>query len=175
MRQQYHIRHVGADTHVWDVNRLLRQYTALPVIAIALQHIAEVEQAYWFADTHPTTAEIIEHMRLVEAADLAYPILIDAEGKLMDGMHRVAQARQFGFGASAVGCNGSGAGRHVARGLVGAGAEEVVLHLALEVFARPLVGPVQAVLVHQHGLVASHCCQASLLTLSQMRLPSSPG
>ena len=91
MRQQYHIRQVGADTHVWDVNRLLRQNTALPVISIALQHIAEVEQAYWFADTHPTTAEIIEHMRLVEAADLAYPILIDAEGKLMDGMHRAVK------------------------------------------------------------------------------------
>ena len=92
VRQQYHIRQVGTDTHVWDVNRLLRQNTALPVISIALQHIAEIGQAYWFPDSHPTTAEIIEHMRLVEAADLAYPILIDAEGKLMDGMHRVAKA-----------------------------------------------------------------------------------
>ena len=96
MRQQYHIRHVGADTHVWDVNRLLRQSTALPVISITLQHIAEVEQAYWFPDSHPTTAEIIEHMRLVETADLTYPILIDAEGKLMDGMHRVAKALLVG-------------------------------------------------------------------------------
>ena len=92
MRQQYHIRQVGPDTHVWDVNRLLGENMDLPVIFIALQYIAEVEQAYWFADSHPTTAEIIEHMRLVEAADLAYPILIDAEGKLMDGMHRVAKA-----------------------------------------------------------------------------------
>ena len=92
VRQQYHIRQVGTDTHVWDVNRLLRENTDLPVISIVLQNIAEVEQAYWFADSHPTTAEIIEHMRLVEAADLAYPILIDAEGKLMDGMHRVVKA-----------------------------------------------------------------------------------
>ena len=92
MRQQYHIRQVGTDTHIWDVNRLLRENTALPVISIPLQHIAEIGQAYWFPDSHPTAAEIIEHMRLVEAADLAYPILIDAEGKLMDGMHRVAKA-----------------------------------------------------------------------------------
>ena len=92
MRQQYHIRQVGNDTHVWDVNRLLRENTALPVISIPLQQIAELQQAYWFPDTHPTTTAIIEHMRLVEAADLAYPILIDAEGKLMDGMHRVAKA-----------------------------------------------------------------------------------
>ena len=92
MRQQYHIRQVGTDTHVWDVNRLLRENTALPVISIALQHLAEIGQSYWFPDNHPTTTEIIEHMRLVEAADLAYPILIDAEGKLLDGMHRVAKA-----------------------------------------------------------------------------------
>lgn len=92
MRQQYHIRQVGNDTHVWDVNRLLRENTALPVISIALQQIAELQQAYWFPEIHPTTTAIIEHMRLVEAADLTYPILIDAEGKLMDGMHRVAKA-----------------------------------------------------------------------------------
>ncbi|MEI2718885.1 MAG: hypothetical protein V9E87_01895 [Gemmatimonadales bacterium] len=39
------------------------------------------------------------------------------------------------------------------RGGVGAGAEEVVFHLALEVLAGALVGQVQAVLVDQHRLV----------------------
>ena len=92
MRQQYHIRHVGADTHVWDVNRLLRLHANVPTQAVALSQIAEIQQAYWFPNTHPSTADIVEHMRLVEAADLAYPILMDAEGKLMDGMHRVAKA-----------------------------------------------------------------------------------
>ena len=65
MRQQYHIRHVGADTHVWDVNRLLRQSTALPVIPITLHNISEEEHANWFDDTDSTTAAIIEHMRLI--------------------------------------------------------------------------------------------------------------
>ena len=92
MRQQYHIRQVGEDTHVWDVNRLLRVHANVPTQAVALSQIAEIQQAYWFPNTHPSTADIVEHMRLVEAADLAYPILMDAEGKLMDGMHRVAKA-----------------------------------------------------------------------------------
>ena len=92
MRQQYHIRQVGEDTHVWDVNRLLRLHANVPTQAVALSQIAEIQQAYWFPNTHPSTADIVEHMRLVEAADLAYPILMDAEGKLMDGMHRVAKA-----------------------------------------------------------------------------------
>ena len=92
MRQQYHIRQVGEDTHVWDVNRLLRLHANVPTQTVALSQIAEIQQAYWFPNTHPSTADIVEHMRLVEAADLAYPILMDAEGKLMDGMHRVAKA-----------------------------------------------------------------------------------
>ena len=92
MRQQYHIRQVGEDTHVWDVNRLLRLHANVPTQAVALSQIAEIQQAYWFPNTHPSSADIVEHMRLVEAADLAYPILMDAEGKLMDGMHRVAKA-----------------------------------------------------------------------------------
>ena len=92
MRQKYHIRQVGEDTHVWDVNRLLRLHANVPTQAVALSQIAEIQQAYWFPNTHPSTADIVEHMRLVEAADLAYPILMDAEGKLMDGMHRVAKA-----------------------------------------------------------------------------------
>ena len=96
MRQQYHIRQVGEDTHVWDVNRLLRLHANVPTQAVALSQIAEIQQAYWFPNTHPSTADIVEHMRLVEAADLAYPILMDAEGKLMDGMHRVAQALRLG-------------------------------------------------------------------------------
>jgi len=44
-------------------------------------------------------------------------------------------------------------GRDVARGDVGAGAEEMALGLLHEVFARALVGEVEAVLVHQHGLL----------------------
>ena len=92
MRQQYHIRQVGEDTHVWDVNRLLRLHANVPTQTVALSQITEIQQAYWFPNTHPTTADIVEHMRLVEAADMAYPILMDAEGKLMDGMHRVAKA-----------------------------------------------------------------------------------
>ena len=31
-------------------------------------------------------------MRLVRAADVSFPILLCAEGRLMDGMHRVARA-----------------------------------------------------------------------------------
>ncbi len=35
-------------------------------------------------------------MQLIEEADLSYPIIIDPEGRVMDGMHRVCKAVQEG-------------------------------------------------------------------------------
>ena len=60
--------------------------------AVALIQKAEIQLLYLLPDTLPNTAGSVEYMRLVKAADLADAILIDAEGKLMDGMHRVAKA-----------------------------------------------------------------------------------
>lgn len=35
---------------------------------------------------------MLEHMRLIEEADLSFPIIMSAAGAVMDGMHRVATA-----------------------------------------------------------------------------------
>jgi len=35
-------------------------------------------------------------MRLIEEADLAFPIILSASGAVMDGMHRVAKAVRLG-------------------------------------------------------------------------------
>jgi hypothetical protein len=43
--------------------------------------------------------------------------------------------------------------RHVAGGLVSAFAKEVLFHLAGQVLASALVGQVESVFIHQHGLV----------------------
>lgn len=34
---------------------------------------------------------------MIENADLNYPIIIDPEGRVMDGMHRVCKALNLGF------------------------------------------------------------------------------
>ena len=34
----------------------------------------------------------MEHARLIDAADLSFPIILSADGRVMDGMHRVAKA-----------------------------------------------------------------------------------
>ena len=92
MRKQYHFRQVGEDTYIWDVHSLVTLSAKLNVKETLITDIQELNEAYWFPDTHPTTQQIIEHMQLVNAADLSYPIILCAEGRVMDGMHRIAKA-----------------------------------------------------------------------------------
>ena len=93
MRKQYHFRQVGDDTYIWDVHRLLEFSQNFQVKEVLLSEIKELNEAYWFPDTHPTTQQIIEHIQLIQDADLKYPIILSADGKIMDGMHRVAKAK----------------------------------------------------------------------------------
>lgn len=92
MRKQYHFRQVGEDIYIWDVHCLVALSAKLNVKETLITDIQELNEAYWFPDTHPTTQQIIEHMQLVNAADLSYPIILCAEGRVMDGMHRIAKA-----------------------------------------------------------------------------------
>jgi hypothetical protein len=39
---------------------------------------------------------VVDHMRLVNEADLRYAIIVDPDGRIMDGMHRVAKALLLG-------------------------------------------------------------------------------
>jgi len=49
---------------------------------------------WWYqsGDERPTPRSISDHMSLVNAANLRYPILLCADGRLMDGMHRCIKA-----------------------------------------------------------------------------------
>lgn len=98
MRRQYHFRQVGQNTHIWDVHHLVELTKTFVIKKVALADIRELNEAYWFPNQSPTTQQIIEHFQLVEAADLSYPIILCANGRVMDGMHRVAKASLLGHG-----------------------------------------------------------------------------
>ena len=95
IRPQYHIRPSPQGPLAWDVRKLIAHAEALQLQPrlVPLSAIAELDQRYWFSEPgdEPTPRAIAQHMRLVEAADTAYPILLDAEGSLMDGMHRAVK------------------------------------------------------------------------------------
>jgi hypothetical protein len=93
MRRQYHFwpgRH-GVDA--WDVDRLIELARDLPVDSVPVGDIREVDSVYWFDNWHrPTVRSVVEHWQLMQATDLAYPVILGPDGRVMDGMHRIARA-----------------------------------------------------------------------------------
>ncbi|PCJ91912.1 MAG: hypothetical protein COA52_08020 [Hyphomicrobiales bacterium] len=94
MRKQNHFRKSPNGLYAWDVHRLIELSKELTVENVPLSGIKELDEAYWFdcPGDSPTGRVIVDHMRLVMDADLSYPIILCADGGLMDGMHRVAKA-----------------------------------------------------------------------------------
>lgn len=74
----------------WNVARLIRLSRDLPIEDVPLSVIAELDEPYW--GSSPTTVrDVVEHMRLAQAADTTIPIILCGDGRIMDGMHRVAR------------------------------------------------------------------------------------
>ena len=98
MRKQYHHRKVGDDTHLWDVHRLVRLSREIAPVMVPLTEIAEVDENWWYDEPGavPTPRSFADHMILVRDTDLAHPIILCAQGRLMDGMHRVVKALTLG-------------------------------------------------------------------------------
>ena len=96
MRKQYFFRPSSRGLLAWDVDRLVELSSHLPRKQIPLSTIRELDEV-WFSDDEPLTWRVLlEHMRLIGEADLAFPIILSASGAVMDGMHRVAKAVQQG-------------------------------------------------------------------------------
>lgn len=93
MRPQYHFRDGPDGLMAWDMRKIAAATAHLKPRAVPLSDIAELDEDWWFAHgTTPTPRAIAEHVSQIQSADRTYPIILDAEGRLMDGMHRVVQA-----------------------------------------------------------------------------------
>lgn len=92
MRKQYYFRPSSRGLLAWDVDRLVQLSSRLPRKRLPLSEIRELDEAWFGEDERPTWRAMIEHMRLIEEADLSFPIILSANGAVMDGMHRVARA-----------------------------------------------------------------------------------
>jgi hypothetical protein len=79
---------------VRDVDRLVELAADLPVERVPLATISEIDTNYWFhgIDEAPTVRRIVDHIRLVTEVDMSYPIILGHDGRVMDGMHRIARA-----------------------------------------------------------------------------------
>ena len=91
MRKQYYFRESSRGLLAWDVDRLVAISSAFPRKMVPLSALREADEA-WLLDSDAPD----EHLRLIEEADLSYPIILSANGEVMDGRHRVVKARRQG-------------------------------------------------------------------------------
>jgi hypothetical protein len=94
VRKQYHFWPAERGVDAWDVDRLIELSSALPVRDVALDSIDEIDSVYWFDDQidRPTVRRVVDHLRLIEDVDFSHPIILGVDGRVMDGMHRIAKA-----------------------------------------------------------------------------------
>src|SRR5262249_6440170 len=92
MRKQYYFRPSPDGLLAWDVDHLVHLSRELAVRAVPLAEIRELDEAFLGEDEPPTWRSFAAHVRLVQEAELAYPIIRSANGAVMDGMHRVTKA-----------------------------------------------------------------------------------
>jgi hypothetical protein len=96
MRKQYYFRRATHDLLAWDVDRLVQLSRNLPRKHIPLGQIRELDQP-WFSEGHSTWRDMVDHIKLIDEADLSFPIILSSNGEVMDGMHRVAKALRQGL------------------------------------------------------------------------------
>lgn len=71
----------------WSVARLFELARELPVMDIPLDHLN-----IYYVYEKLTLREMAAHMMAVNAADLSKPIILDEDGEVMDGRHRILKA-----------------------------------------------------------------------------------
>jgi hypothetical protein len=94
LRPQYHLRRTPRGIDAFDVRRLIRLSADLPVRSIDPRTVAELDEDHWYfhTDALPTPRSVLQHLVLIRACDPSHPVILDAQGRLMDGMHRICRA-----------------------------------------------------------------------------------
>jgi hypothetical protein len=93
MRTQYHFRRSPQGLCAWNVHRLVEQARALPCERVPLSAIRELNEPYWCNEGTRTLTcrQVVDHASLMLESDLAFPIILSSDGRVMDGMHRVCK------------------------------------------------------------------------------------
>ena len=96
MRKQYYFRPSERGLLAWDVDRLVALSSGLPRKHVPLSAIRELDEKWFGDDVGQTWRAMVEHVRLMDEADLSFAIILAADGRVMDGMHRAAKALRQG-------------------------------------------------------------------------------
>lgn len=76
----------------YDVHECIRLAVDLEVRELPLRDM----YAAYSSPTRNTLRSFVEHMKMVQDADLEFPILMNEDGDCIDGKHRMAKAMLLG-------------------------------------------------------------------------------
>lgn len=75
----------------WSVARLFELSKTLPTMRVPLAHLCT-----WSRYNDLSLRDMVMHMRAVLDADLSHPIILDEDGVIMDGRHRLMKSMLLG-------------------------------------------------------------------------------
>ncbi len=77
---------------LWYTEGLWRKAEGLIPFDVAPNAFRELDENCWFGSHIPTLRDILGHLERIQRVDLGYPIILNADGSLMDGGHRLCKA-----------------------------------------------------------------------------------
>lgn len=87
-----HSRPVPGGRAFYLTERLWKLAADLPVEQVPIDTIREFDEDCWFGGGPVTCRMVAQHADRIQKADLRYPVILSADGRLMDGGHRIAKA-----------------------------------------------------------------------------------
>lgn len=89
---------------VWNTERLWELSKNLPIRKVPLENLLSVlDSVRWYGEvknngcSYLTVKEVARHAKRIIEASLEYPIILAADGSLLDGTHRIAKAYLLGL------------------------------------------------------------------------------
>lgn len=82
-------RYTDDSGHVWTVARLIEHAKSLQVFDLPLSAVYIGQKVF---QESKSARAIAEHVKRVNETDLSYPVIMDPDGFIMDGWHRVVKA-----------------------------------------------------------------------------------
>jgi hypothetical protein len=88
-----HSTEINGKRYIWFTERLWKLAQGLPEFDLEVESLQELDRDCWFgAGSTPTIRAVATHCKRINEVDSKFPIIINANGRLMDGGHRLARA-----------------------------------------------------------------------------------
>lgn len=84
--------------YFWRVSRLWELSKDLKTFEYEIKNFNGFDQDVWFGtQLKPTLKNILDHFNKIERADLNFPIILNQDGIVLDGIHRICKAHVAGL------------------------------------------------------------------------------